>query len=177
MNDDELLHYGVKGMKWGIRRTPAQLGHTTKKAGEAVSSAAKAVGSAAKKAASAVSSARAASKQKKEAKQEEERQKKLRKKKVSEMTDDELKEQIARLELEKRYRDLTPQDTKRGESWVTRALKSAGESSVKNLAEQTFDTLGGESINRIAAALTGMDNPNDPASRIVNPRKRQSAKK
>lgn len=23
----ELYHYGVKGMKWGVRRTPAQLGH------------------------------------------------------------------------------------------------------------------------------------------------------
>lgn len=26
----ELYHYGVKGMKWGVRRTPVQLGHKTK---------------------------------------------------------------------------------------------------------------------------------------------------
>lgn len=25
--ENELMHYGVKGMKWGVRRTPAQLGH------------------------------------------------------------------------------------------------------------------------------------------------------
>lgn len=29
--DNELIHYGILGMKWGIRRTPAQLGHLTKK--------------------------------------------------------------------------------------------------------------------------------------------------
>lgn len=29
--DNEITHYGILGMKWGIRRTPAQLGHLTKK--------------------------------------------------------------------------------------------------------------------------------------------------
>lgn len=28
---DVLEHYGIKGMKWGIRRTPEQLGHKTEK--------------------------------------------------------------------------------------------------------------------------------------------------
>lgn len=27
-----LIHYGVKGMKWGVRRTPEQLGHVAKAA-------------------------------------------------------------------------------------------------------------------------------------------------
>lgn len=29
-----LMHYGVKGMKWGVRRTPEQLGHPPKRAVE-----------------------------------------------------------------------------------------------------------------------------------------------
>lgn len=29
-----LIHYGVKGMKWGVRRTPEQLGHRPKAAVE-----------------------------------------------------------------------------------------------------------------------------------------------
>ena len=29
--DNEMTHHGIKGMKWGVRRTPAQLGHLSKK--------------------------------------------------------------------------------------------------------------------------------------------------
>ena len=33
---DELMHYGVKGMKWGVRRTPEQLGYKRSKEADAL---------------------------------------------------------------------------------------------------------------------------------------------
>lgn len=30
-NSDVLVHHGIKGQKWGVRRTPEELGHYTKK--------------------------------------------------------------------------------------------------------------------------------------------------
>ena len=35
MENNELYHYGVLGMHWGVRRTPEQLGHRTKSSGSA----------------------------------------------------------------------------------------------------------------------------------------------
>lgn len=114
MDNDELYHYGVKGQKWGIRRTPEQLGHVKKaasSAGKAVGSAAKSVGTAAKKVASAAGQAYSSRKQKKEVV-------KSRKKPLSEMSDSELRATVERLRLEQQYSQLKPQKVSLGKKFV-----------------------------------------------------------
>lgn len=152
--DEELYHYGVKGMKWGIRRSPAQLGHKT--------------GTKKKKKSGIVDAAKkmvANHKQKKVAKAETERQKKLKKKKISEMSDDELRERIARLELEKRYRDLAPKETHRGRDFVISVLENSG----RNIATQTTTYAMGTLVNRVGKAMGAEGS-------IVNPKKGQKDK-
>ena len=87
MDNNELYHYGILGMKWGIRRTPAQLGHRIKQ--------------------------RKVEKQRKEnlakarkARAEHQAALKKGKLKPKEMTDAELQKEIKRLQLEKQYMDL-----------------------------------------------------------------------
>lgn len=123
--DEELYHYGVKGMKWGIRRTPAQLGHKTgtkrkKSSGDAIN----AVKRGAKKVSSAVSNRVSQAKAKRLAKklhdEEVKQTQKNKKKKISELTDDELRERIVRMELEQRYRNLSPQKQSAGKAFVSK---------------------------------------------------------
>lgn len=87
--DNILMHYGVKGMKWGVRRTPAQLGHRP---------------SSRKRKSSATSKGRkrlAGMRKKKITKKTV-----TRRKKAAEFNDEDLTRAIKRLELEKRYNEL-----------------------------------------------------------------------
>lgn len=151
MRDDELIHYGVKGMKWGVRRTAEQLGHTTKKT--------------AKKAASA---AKEAYSKRKERKQSEKAAKIRKKKKVKDMTDEELREHISRMQLEKQYLELkkqtAPQRSK-GSKFVEQVLTKSGD----NIATQFVTYVLGTGTNKAFASVFG-----DPA--IVNPKKGQKDK-
>ena len=110
--DDELYHYGVKGMKWGIRRTPAQLGHDVSKRAKKVGSA---VGSTLKKAGSSTISA---IKSRQAAKKNAKELKKIRKKPLSEMSDDELRRTIQRMQLEQQYASLQPKKVSAGKKFV-----------------------------------------------------------
>ena len=103
MTEYELYHHGIKGQKWGVRRTSAQLGHrvagAAKTAGKAVGKGVSKAGKSAKKA--AVAKIKQAVAEKKEKRYYE----KLHKKKLSNMTDKEIKDLTDRVKREASLKD------------------------------------------------------------------------
>lgn len=88
--NNSLFHWGVLGMKWGVRRANRR----------------------------AAAQARQSEDHKTVAG--------LRKKKVSEMSNDELKKLTTRLQLEKQLKDLSASDIGPGKKFVTEVLSNAG---------------------------------------------------
>ena len=98
-DDNELYHHGIKGMKWGVRRTPAQLGHDT--GGVDLQKAKKKV-----EAANTIVN----ESQNINRKVSSRKQKKMQKQQVQNakaMTDQELRERVNRLNMEQQYARLT----------------------------------------------------------------------
>ena len=160
-SDDYLAHYGVLGMKWGVRRTAAQLGNRVR--GKRAQ--AKRKQSLAKARATREKNRKAAAK----------RQKLLDKGLLSpkKMTDAELKARIERLNLEKEFKkSMTEARGDGGKKYVTDILKKIGENTLTNLGTQAATHIVGNAINKMAGVSSS-----DAVNRIVNPQKGQSDKK
>ena len=108
-NNDSLIHYGIKGMKWGVRRTPAQLGHRVKSKFKSTYESSK--GS---------------------------RKRIAYRKKGYQLTDKELDRRINRLSKEKRYQDLQRDvnSTKfsEGRRFISSTLHTVGTATVASIA-------------------------------------------
>lgn len=116
---DQLVHYGIKGMRWGIRRTEAQL--------------ARARGELPSQQKSTKKSSGIFSKKKKTIAKKEESKK--TEKKISEMSDEELRTKVNRLQLEKQYRDLTPRQVSKGRAFYEKNIAPALNETIKNIAK------------------------------------------
>lgn len=119
--DDILEHHGIKGMKWGIRRTPAQLGHKTPKTKRKSSSKSGGIFSKLRGKKGKSSAAKKSPEQKKEeltAKQKEELREKLLKstdakfiaKHMDLLNTKEIQDRINRIDTEAKLRKLTTDD-------------------------------------------------------------------
>lgn len=157
MDNNELYHYGVLGMKWGIRRTPSQLGHKIKER------------KAAKKRNENLEKAR-------KARAEHQKALKSGKLKPKDMTTAELQKEIQRLQLEKQYMDLK-RDTSTQNKGKTFTSKYGGQLVDKlvtnvgiDLVTQFAKSAGAKGVNDLVdkinknvsenAGKKGKENPN-----------------
>ena len=124
MDNDELMHYGVPGMKWGVRRTPAQLGRKKTSSSKSLFGKKK-------------SKSKAKAKTKSESSKEETAPKK---KSVKEMSDDELNAAIRRMQLEQTYASLSPQKVSTGKAITKRILNNIVVPAAEDVGRQMVKT-------------------------------------
>ena len=105
--DNAFKHHGILGQKWGVRRTPAQLGHSP--------SGAKNQGSGSKNHGNQT-----------ETKPQKSAGKSSKRPRA--MSDDELRERINRLNMEEQYENLVARQKQRSTSTVKKLLGEAAES-------------------------------------------------
>lgn len=129
MENSQLYHHGILGMKWGVRRFQNKDGSLT-------------------------SAGKRHLEQNSKAKQGNNKKKKghttNKGKSINELSDDELRKRVNRLELEKRYEALSKKEQKAkmfdGKRFVTQVLEKSG----KVVATQLSTYVMGNMVNKVA---------------------------
>lgn len=130
MENSQLYHHGILGMKWGVRRFQNKDGSLT---------------SAGKRHLEQNAKAKPGSNNKKKKGHNTNKGKN-----INELSDDELRKRINRLELEKRYEALSKKEQKAkmfdGKRFVTQVLENSG----KVVATQLSTYVMGNMVNKVA---------------------------
>lgn len=106
MDNNELRHYGILGMKWGVRRSQAQLARIGKKA------------------------------KKQDWSEDAKTAAEIRTKKVKQMSNAELKKLNERTRLEKEYKNLNKKDKAAGQKFVSDVLKESSKDLAKDYTKK-----------------------------------------
>lgn len=95
MDDKSLCHFGVKGMRWGVRRSQSQLGQTGQLRSDS--------------------------------------------KEIESMSDQELRNRINRLQMERQYTQLTQKEKSAGRKFVESVLKNAAQQTASKYISKYMD--------------------------------------
>lgn len=145
-----LTHYGVLGMRWGVRKDRRSSGSSTRKK----------ISSGKSRVKKAFAKRKAANAKKKAAKNTNPKK----------MTDAELKKRIERLELEKKYTTLSNEQISKGKKMIADISSDIMKQSVKNIGTQAMTYILGTATNKAFSKF--VDDPE-----VVNPKKGQKDKK
>ena len=128
--DNELYHHGVKGMKWGVKKTPVRSssGNTRKRKSNTLSLFKK------KKTTRKVSSANSSPAQTKS---------------IKDMSDDELQRKIDRARLEQKYLELNPETVSRGRRIAKGVINNVIVPSAEDLGKQVVKSFMAKGINKV----------------------------
>lgn len=157
MDNSYLAHHGIKGMKWGVRRTPEQLGHR-----KGTSSVTKRVVDDYNKMDEKQFRSKYQTSKKTYAKRyqkyndpykdaplaklgrklgEQQKAKSAKKTKtdpVKQMSDDELRKRINRIQMEKQYKQLTTKQTSAGQKFVKDVMANAAKQTATQYASKAM---------------------------------------
>lgn len=138
--DNELYHHGVKGMKWGVRKTPVRSssGDTRKRKSNTLSLFKKTTRNA-----SVAKSSPAQTKS------------------VKDMSDDELRRKIERVRLEQQYQQLNPPTVSRGQKIANRVMNHVIVPAAEEAGKQIVKSILTNSANKALGINTNNGNNNN----------------
>ena len=128
--DNELYHHGVKGMKWGVRKTPVRSssGNPRKRKSNTLSLFKK------KKTTRNTSVAKSSPTQTKS---------------IKDMSDDELRKKIERVQLEQDYLQLDPKAVSRGKRITKRVMDDMIVPAAVDIGKQAVKSIMANGVNKV----------------------------
>ena len=121
--ENELYHFGIKGMRWGVRRYQNPDGSLTNAGKKRL-------------------------KKGQTSNEETDSSNKSKTKTVKEMSDDELSQAITRLQLEEKYKSLSPKNVSKGKEFVDTVANDVLKPAAIDIGKQVAKSLMTSAVNK-----------------------------